>query len=228
MAWWATVNRTGLASTAASSSSEPPHRTRVTWNTSPSVNSEAVGDHRQVEPGSRVGEHLVAAVGAGGDDRRRAQRDRGVGDDLAPRLGSVVAEQFVVRLVDGGDAVRRQLGDERVGGGADREGLDSVVALGGEASGGGDALERGWRDRPAVVLDDGEDHFNTPSDSSRSTTAGTASTPAPSTTVFDACSAGARSRTIVWPPGSAAAGTVVDRRPSSTPAGPSSSGSGGG
>ncbi len=64
----------GVPAMPASSSSEPPQRSRVTSRrpSTSSTHDGAVGDQRQVEDRRRVGEHLVADVGAGGRPRCRA------------------------------------------------------------------------------------------------------------------------------------------------------------
>ena len=56
----------------ASSSRLPPQRMRVTRDRVARRRRDAVGRERQVEPRGDVREHLVAAVGAGGDDRAPA------------------------------------------------------------------------------------------------------------------------------------------------------------
>ena len=68
--------RTG-ASSVACSSRLPPQRTRVTVHAPRSTSmSVDVGGEGQVLDGGHVGEHLVAAVGADGDDRGGAGRPR--------------------------------------------------------------------------------------------------------------------------------------------------------
>ena len=141
----------------------------------------------------------------------RSVRD-GLGHDLAPRLGPVVGEQLVVRLVDGGDAVRRELarraGRRRRRSSAPPQCRRSVRR--------GASRRSRLRTRPArsrrgrARRRPGPDHRNTPSSRAGRRRRGPRRRPLPSTTVFDACSAGVRSRTICWPPGSAAAVDVRD------------------
>ncbi len=176
-----------------------------------------------------MGEDLVAAVGAGGEHGGRMRACATAwATTVAPRLGPVVAEQVVVGLMDGGDAVRREHLDERVRSGADRERLHGASVCAARRVAAVTRFECGRRDRAAVVLDDDEDHLQHPERfeqvddrrdgiDARSEHDGLRRLLGRRAQPDHLLAAGLRRR-----------GHVRDLRPSSTPAGPSSSGSGAG
>ena len=114
----------------------------------------AVGSERHVEDRRRVGEHLVADVGAGGDHGVGRQRAHGLGERVAPRLWAVVGEQLVVGDVHDVGPEGTELGGGRRAGPADHQGVHRVTERAGERQ----RLERGRHDRGAIVLDEHQDH----------------------------------------------------------------------
>ena len=100
-----------------------------------------------------MGEHLVADVGAGGDHGVGRQRAHGLGERVAPRLRAVVGEQLVVGDVHDVGPEGAELGGGRGAGPADHQGVHRVTERAGERQ----RLERGRRDRGAIVLDEHQD-----------------------------------------------------------------------
>ena len=114
----------------------------------------AVRRERQVEPGRRLGQHLVAAVGAGGQHDGGRQRARRPGRRPRPtprgrsRPSTSSCTWWTAATPYAASSAAR-----RVGRGADGERLDACSPSERAAV---SAFERGGRERAPVVLDDDE------------------------------------------------------------------------
>ena len=139
-------------------------------------------------------EHLGAAVAARGHDRRGCEALDELGDRARPRQRGVLIERVVLGHVDRPDAVRAQRA-RRVP--RARACHDDVEAVAGRvAAREGQRLQRELVELALRVLDEYEDRHATPIRRSRSTTAGAASGPSPSTSAARPRPAGTVSRTI--------------------------------
>ncbi len=153
-----------------------------------------------------MGEDLVAAVAAGGEDRVGGEPPGELGDRARVRVRSEAAVEL--GHVDRADAVVAEAGRSVGGARTGHQRLDRRAAA--EPAGERERLQRQLVRLAAVVLHEDENagHHATPSLRNRSTTAGAASAPSPSSSAWRPRPGGTVSRTISSR-GSAAAGSPV-------------------
>ncbi len=139
-----------------------------------------------------MGEDLVAAVAARGDDRGGGEAPGQLGDRARVRLRREAPVDL--RDMDGRDAVLAQRRRRVRGPGADHHGLERLAA--GVAARERERLERELVELAVRMLHVREHHHATPSFWNSSTTAGAAAGPSPSTSAWRPRPGGTVSRTI--------------------------------
>ena len=175
----------------AAAPAHPRHRHRVAG-----LGRRAVGGERKIAHRRDVRHHLVAALGAGSQHRRRGDTRRQLRDRACQRRRRVRGEHLVLGDMRGADAVRAQ---PRRGLRRTRPGQHRVhLAAGGEPLCQRDRLQRYLVCGPVGVLDV-DQHQTSPASRSTATTAGAADAPSPSICVCLPCPAGRRRRTFSTP-----------------------------
>ena len=150
-------------------------------------------------------EHLVPAIGAGGEHRDGLDLSDQLNERVGPCLGGIVGEHIVVQLPDDLHTVWRKDVRDLVRLGPDEHRVDRCRRAGSDqAAGEAHGLEGRLGCDATVMLDDDQHRMAAharPNATSMSTTAGAALAPVPSTIVSVTCSTGFTNRSGTSPPG---------------------------